>query len=186
MTTWTDERVQTMRARWAEGKSAGEIARELGGVSRNAVIGKLHRLGIAGRGMALPQREHKLRVRTARDAARRLKVKTINPNGIYKLQPLPAEPMPEPSEFDDSRRGQLVHLLDLEPHHCRFAIGYDDRLGHGFCGCTAVPGLPYCDHHAGRVYTPVEAVRPSRRGLTHIEAGDTTTAGVLQEFLQPA
>ena len=48
--SWTDDRVETLKAMWAEGKSASQIAKELGGVTRNAVIGKVHRLGLSNRG----------------------------------------------------------------------------------------------------------------------------------------
>jgi len=47
--SWTDERVETLRRMWAEGQSASQIAKELGGVTRNAVIGKVHRLGLSNR-----------------------------------------------------------------------------------------------------------------------------------------
>lgn len=47
--SWTDERVETLRTMWSEGKSASQIAKELGGVTRNAVIGKVHRLGLSNR-----------------------------------------------------------------------------------------------------------------------------------------
>ena len=55
--SWTDERVETLKRMWAEGQSASQIAKELGGVTRNAVIGKVHRLGLsnrAGEGAAAP------------------------------------------------------------------------------------------------------------------------------------
>lgn len=48
--TWTDERVETLKRMWIEGQSASQIAKELGGVTRNAVIGKVHRLGLSNRG----------------------------------------------------------------------------------------------------------------------------------------
>jgi GcrA cell cycle regulator len=48
--SWTDERVETLKRMWAEGQSASQIAKELGGVTRNAVIGKVHRLGLSNRG----------------------------------------------------------------------------------------------------------------------------------------
>ena len=47
--TWTDERVETLKKLWADGLSASQIAAELGGITRNAVIGKVHRLGLSGR-----------------------------------------------------------------------------------------------------------------------------------------
>lgn len=48
--SWTDERVETLKRMWTEGQSASQIAKELGGVTRNAVIGKVHRLGLSNRG----------------------------------------------------------------------------------------------------------------------------------------
>ena len=50
--TWTDERVELLKKLWADGLSASQIAGELGGITRNAVIGKVHRLGLSGRAKA--------------------------------------------------------------------------------------------------------------------------------------
>src|SRR5437870_9220446 len=47
--SWTDERVETLKKLWTDGLSASQIAAELGGITRNAVIGKVHRLGLSGR-----------------------------------------------------------------------------------------------------------------------------------------
>ena len=55
--SWTDERIERLRALWSEGKSASEIARILGGVTRNAVIGKVHRLNLTGRPSPIKRRE---------------------------------------------------------------------------------------------------------------------------------
>jgi GcrA cell cycle regulator len=58
--SWTDERVELLKKMWSEGQSASQIAKELGGVTRNAVIGKVHRLGLsnrAGAPAAAPERE---------------------------------------------------------------------------------------------------------------------------------
>src|SRR5829696_510993 len=50
--TWTEERVELLKKLWSDGLSASQIAAEIGGVTRNAVIGKVHRLGLSGRGKA--------------------------------------------------------------------------------------------------------------------------------------
>src|ERR1700737_1309177 len=50
--TWTDERVELLKKLWGDGLSASQIAGELGGITRNAVIGKVHRLGLSGRAKA--------------------------------------------------------------------------------------------------------------------------------------
>ncbi len=55
--SWTDERVETLKRMWAEGQSASQIAKELGGVTRNAVIGKVHRLGLSNRDEEEPEVE---------------------------------------------------------------------------------------------------------------------------------
>src|SRR5690348_12024737 len=60
---WTDERVEQLKNLWTEGLSASQIARALGGVTRNAVIGKVHRLGLAGR--ATPTRSDRPRLPSA-------------------------------------------------------------------------------------------------------------------------
>ena len=59
--TWTEERVELLKRLWADGRSASQIAAEIGGCSRNAVIGKVHRLGLSGRAKAGPTGEPKPR-----------------------------------------------------------------------------------------------------------------------------
>ena len=65
---WTDERVELLKKLWADGLSASQIAAELGGITRNAVIGKVHRLGLSGRAKRLPRRRRgrasRARIRT--------------------------------------------------------------------------------------------------------------------------
>lgn len=55
--SWTDERVETLKRMWVEGQSASQIAKELGGVTRNAVIGKVHRLGLSNRASSAEEEE---------------------------------------------------------------------------------------------------------------------------------
>ena len=57
--SWTDERVELLKKMWGEGQSASQIAKELGGVTRNAVIGKVHRLGLSTRSGAAPAKPAK-------------------------------------------------------------------------------------------------------------------------------
>ena len=61
---WTDERVELLKKLWLEGHSASQIAKQLGGVTRNAVIGKVHRLGLSGR--AAPSQPSRQVLRTPR------------------------------------------------------------------------------------------------------------------------
>lgn len=193
MTTWTAEQDQTLTDLWVNsGLSTSRIASEIGGFTKNAIIGRARRIGLPQRRPGgTPSTKCARRVRSAMAAARSAAMKPLTPLGGSRMGPPPMRelpmPPPLPTAFDAERRAfGLVHLLDLEPHHCRFAIGYDDKLGHGFCGCNAVPGLPYCEHHAGRVYTPMEREAPSRRGESKLAVADKTYAATLQEFLQPA
>ena len=71
--SWTDERVNVLKKLWAEGHSASQIAKQLGGVTRNAVIGKVHRLGLSGR--ATPSRPVKRPPRLARPKPRLMPIK---------------------------------------------------------------------------------------------------------------
>lgn len=63
--SWTDERVEQLKAMWIEGRSASQIAKALGGVTRNAVIGKVHRLGLSNRVGAKPETEAEVEVAPA-------------------------------------------------------------------------------------------------------------------------
>ncbi|MBL8531949.1 MAG: GcrA cell cycle regulator, partial [Hyphomonadaceae bacterium] len=112
---WTEERVALLRKLWAEGLSASQIAKQLGGVTRNAVIGKVHRLGLAGR--ATPSRPAKRPVRAARP-------RVIGPTAP-RLRPAfaaPAIAMPElePLRFED---GRTASVLTLSESMCKFPIG---------------------------------------------------------------
>ncbi|WP_347268724.1 GcrA family cell cycle regulator [Paracoccus sp. (in: a-proteobacteria)] len=82
--SWTDERVETLKRMWAEGQSASQIAKELGGVTRNAVIGKVHRLGLSNR---------------SEDSAETPAPEAARPAAAPPPEPKPApepEPVPEP------------------------------------------------------------------------------------------
>lgn len=141
---WTDERTNTLKKLWAEGNSCSVIARQLGGITRNAVIGKIHRLGLSGH-VTTQRKKQAPWFRRAR------KAKAVRA-GIARAKTwreiaksLPQHPLPPPTVADVAR----VQLLDLESHHCRWPVGEPTQ---GFCGCTAVPSLPYCAGHAHRAY----------------------------------
>src|SRR5262245_43195697 len=143
--TWNDKRVETLKRLWADGLSASQIAARLGGVTRNAVIAKVHRLGVA-------QRSSTPRFRRA---ARRSKLAppSLTPQlarderGRLELVPLPA-----PMAGDVAR----VSALDLLSTHCKWPVGDPPEAGAAaplFCGLVRVPGLPYCPDHCLRAYT---------------------------------
>ncbi|GGL70324.1 GcrA family cell cycle regulator [Wenxinia marina] len=93
--SWTDERVETLKRMWTEGQSASQIAKELGGVTRNAVIGKVHRLGLSNRVGGAPE--------PAAAAAPR------------PAAPAPEKPAPRPAAAEDAPAPELAEKKDPEP-----------------------------------------------------------------------
>src|SRR5215208_282133 len=93
--TWTDDRVELLKRLWSEGLSASQIAGELGGITRNAVIGKVHRLGLSGRAKAPSSavpRQRKARppshvMRMSRPAMRGNTALARHPMAVYELEP---------------------------------------------------------------------------------------------------
>jgi len=90
--SWTDERIDRLKAMWAEGSTASQIAEDLGGVSRNAVIGKAHRLGLESRPSPVKAGEEKEKKVKAAAAAAAASPKADKP----KPAPKTAAPAPEP------------------------------------------------------------------------------------------
>ena len=91
--SWTDERVETLKKMWGEGQSASQIAKELGGVTRNAVIGKVHRLGLsnrAGSGPAPAPAKPAAKEKAA--PAAKTEPKTAKPKTETKMPPAKQEP----------------------------------------------------------------------------------------------
>ena len=145
---WTDERVTLLRKLWADGLSASQIAKFLGGVTRNAVIGKVHRLGLAGR--TTP-------TRPAKRPSRAPRPRVMSPAAPrLRLPPLaPAADVPQlaPLMFDDGRHADVLSLRETM---CKFPIGDPTDAAFAFCGRPSCSG-PYCSHHARLAYQPAPA-----------------------------
>ena len=105
---WTDERVELLKQLWSEGLSASQIARQLGGVTRNAVIGKVHRLGLAGR--ATPARAERPRMQVARRVTR------------PRPQPMIQVPIVEKDPVIDEH-GRKTTVLTVNDRMCKWPIG---------------------------------------------------------------
>lgn len=148
--TWTQERTEIAKRLWLEGLSAENIACRLGIPSRNAVIGKMHRLGLS-RNSSETMRAH------GRMSGKRVQKQRREKSG-YAPAPKPvvrvdAVCLPLPKE--DNPKGPLVLFADLEPHHCRAPYGEVGKSGFGFCGRDKVPGTSYCaEHHARFTVSP--------------------------------
>lgn len=146
--SWTDERVTLLRKLWVEGKTAKEIAQLLGGgVTRNAVIGKAHRLKLSNRISPIQQNE-KVKIRQKPADKTVLKSRKVIPLDLQQPRPssiLAAMPAP------NAPKGGLK-MVDLREHHCRWPHGDPRDADFHFCGGLAVAALPYCEHHCRAAY----------------------------------
>ena len=120
---WNDERVELLKKLWAEGLSASQIAGRLGGVTRNAVIGKVHRLGLSGRATTSRMKSHRPRVRAS--AKRNGKSRfgsTGNPalRALYHQEQQPYVPPEEEIFIPEDQRKSIQTLME---NHCRWPIG---------------------------------------------------------------
>ena len=104
--SWTDERVETLKKMWGEGKSASQIAKELGGVTRNAVIGKVHRLGLSNRAAAAEKAEEAKARPTPAPEPEASPVEpepAPAPEPVAERAPGPAAPQPGPAPIPFKR-----------------------------------------------------------------------------------
>lgn len=170
---WTDERVELLKKLWSDGLSASQIAAELGNVTRNAVIGKVHRLGLSGRAKSAAQPA------TPRNAAPR-KAPTRSPShpmgnpaaairGAHALAPsaLPETEVetaqqPLPSEDVVIPFSERVTIMELREYMCRWPMGDPTTPEFRFCGARSQTGMPYCGYHARIAYQPAADRRRDR------------------------
>ncbi|MEL7303003.1 MAG: GcrA family cell cycle regulator [Pseudomonadota bacterium] len=162
--SWTDDRVDTLKKLWAEGLSASQIAARLGGVSRNAVIGKVHRLGLSGR--ATTSRSKPSRPRSRIGTIRRPpKPRFQNGNpALRALYQIEGDGYTAPPEDLDIAIEDRVKLIDLEECSCRWPIGDPQTAEFGFCNRKKAPGLNYCEVHARRAFQPPQSRKRSGTG----------------------
>ena len=158
---WTDPRVELLKKLWTEGLSASQIAAELGGITRNAVIGKVHRLGLSGR--AKSPSSSAPRPRKPR-APGMMRLSRPSMRGNTALAPMyEADLEPEPELIENiSPIGQRCSLLELNDSKCRWPIGDPGSAEFFFCGGAPVEGLPYCNYHSRVAYQPAAARRDRR------------------------
>lgn len=162
---WTDERVELLRKLWSEGLSASQIAAQLGGVSRNAVIGKVHRLKLSARGRATasPARQKKSSqgssgVKTAARAASTARPMTMTIGATALQAQFDAEPVARQVlrpvanvVVPISRRLQLIQLTERT---CKWPNGDPLTEDFNFCGNDAAETGPYCSYHARIAFQP--------------------------------
>jgi GcrA cell cycle regulator len=162
--SWTDERIERLKMLWGQGMTASQIADELTGVSRNAVIGKAHRLGLEARPSPVRAGEHAAPAEepapAPAPAAPPMPVmRSIGPGGFERQNPgeqqAPSTPAPPrrlvPAKPAAEIAGKTT-LLDLNDKICKWPLGHPGEPDFHFCGSKVNPGFPYCVEHCGVAY----------------------------------
>ncbi len=153
---WTDERVELLKKLWQDGLSASQIAKQLGGVTRNAVIGKVHRLGLSGR--ATPSKPARTTFKAPRPA--RPVAAPSAPRRIAEpLSALSPQQPPTPVRYVDEAPGTAT-VLTLGAHMCKWPIGDPSLDTFTFCGRRSGEG-PYCHEHSQVAYQPAQSKKRS-------------------------
>ena len=132
--SWTDEKVAKLKELWGKGNTASQIAEIIGGISRNAVIGKAHRLNLSA----------KIKTRTAAsnesfDNSLGEKNIKLKKGRRSKFKSLIIE-----QNFEPENPKQLEELTD---HDCKDPIGHPNEKGFYFCGRTSLKDFSYCKLH---------------------------------------
>lgn len=174
--SWTEERVETLKKLWTEGLSASQIAGVLGGVTRNAVIGKVHRLGLSGRAKSSsttrirkPRAPRRLTGGGGGSAARTGTIATGRSQprstaavmGNVALSPM-ASPAAEQQVISELYIApeDRADIMALTETRCRWPIGDPTHDDFYFCGGTCEQTKPYCDFHSNIAYhKPTERKR---------------------------
>ena len=183
--SWTDDRVEILTKMWAEGNSASQIAKELGGVTRNAVIGKVHRLGLSNRATTSTTNKTESKTKSslkgnlkAKQKVRKVETTEPKPDNVTSLrrqiipagQPLPPQPSaneisPEAlarvSEIE--KKAKKLSLLELTEKTCKWPVGDPATEDFWFCGLATQSGKPYCEAHVGVAFQPMNSRRDRRR-----------------------
>ena len=164
---WTAERVKLLRKRWLEKRSAAEIAAELGGTTRNAVIGKAYREGLSEK-----KNQHSDKKSTARSSKSQKRDKTTQRIGKsqaanstkvghkppieknHQSEPIEEAPQNDSESFsvlEIARRSEQesarLNLMELTEQTCKWPIGDPSQEEFWFCGHPSEAGKPYCEAH---------------------------------------
>ncbi|MGZ8362456.1 MAG: GcrA family cell cycle regulator [Caulobacteraceae bacterium] len=179
---WTDERTERAKNLYEEGYSCSQVAQMLGGVTRNGVIGKLHRMGVAqtGAGRGASKRQTAAGSRNAFSGFKGGKpLKVARPLAERAPRGGVSAPIDRPPTEVTTASGVLawpvpetaLALLDLGPEHCRFPVGEATGADQLFCAAQRPEGEAYCP-----------ACQPRAGGQRRIPANDPRALEFTRRF----
>ncbi len=140
--SWTDEKVNKLKELWGTGNTASQIAEIIGGISRNAVIGKAHRLNLSA----------KLKTRTsATNNYKTDKKNNYNNISVKKSRKSRFQSLLLDKNFEPAKN---LTLEELTEETCKFMDGHPDDKNSSFCGRKSVEKFSYCPLHLMMIYQP--------------------------------
>ena len=131
--SWTEEKITKLKELWGSGKTASQIAEIIGGVSRNAVIGKSHRMNLSAR--------IKTRKATSNQSFENLDEKNTKSKRVRKSK---FKSLIIEKDFEPENPKQLEELTDND---CKYPIGHPNEKGFYFCGRSSLKDFSYCKLH---------------------------------------
>lgn len=158
--TWTEDRANHAAKLWLDGIGATTIAEILGNTSRNAIIGKMHRMGLGGTGRTICQDVPKPEPKPRKPRAKK----------VYPSRPkAPEVPVPRVSKIERAfvppvfAPGDRITVMDLAPGVCRWPFGDPKGEQFSFCGRHSAEASSYCEAHMRIAYMPVERRKRGRK-----------------------
>ena len=139
--SWNDEKVSKLKELWGKGNTASQIAEIIGGISRNAVIGKAHRLNLSA----------KIKTRAANIGNR---ITSNNQNNLDKLKRGRKSKFKSLIIEKDFEPENPKQLEELDENSCKWPIGHPDEKTFYFCGRSSLKDFSYCKLHLLYAYQP--------------------------------
>ena len=139
--SWTDEKVEKLKELWGSGSTASQIAEIIGGISRNAVIGKAHRLNLSA----------KIKTRTATSNQNFENSLEVKNNQLKKGRKSKFKSLIIEKDFEPEKPKQLE---ELDENSCKWPIGHPDEKSFYFCGRSSLKDFSYCKLHLLYAYQP--------------------------------
>jgi GcrA cell cycle regulator len=153
--SWDEARIERLKKLWSDGLSASQIAGELGGVTRNAVIGKVHRLGLSGRAKSKPASVARPRVKTVMKQVRMPVISTRGNLAMVEMVDTEVAVAPQKAaEVVMIPLSRRISIMELREGLCKWPIGDPMDGNFAYCGADCTSNKVYCDAHARIAFQP--------------------------------